>query len=129
MSEEFGERQKIVRQILVLGKMFKQVQGVPRVLIGLCPSGLFLMTFAMGGISRAPGCRGGIRAKSQVPGGQAAQDLRVKGGVWGWNVGDSPSRFRFLSLSPAAWIFMMQLQISLPLGTRFLEKPISGSRL
>ena len=32
-----------------------------------------------------PSRRGGIRAKSQVPGGRAAQDLKVKGGVWGWN--------------------------------------------
>ena len=30
--------------------MLEQVQGVPRVLIHLCPSGLFLMTFVMGGI-------------------------------------------------------------------------------
>ena len=33
--------------------MLEQVQGVPRVLIHLCLSGLFLMTFVMGGISHA----------------------------------------------------------------------------
>ena len=32
-----------------------------------------------------PSRKGGIRAKSQVPRGRAAQDLRVKGGVWGWD--------------------------------------------
>ena len=33
--------------------MLEQVQGVPQVLIQLCPSGLFLMTFVMGEISQA----------------------------------------------------------------------------
>ena len=33
--------------------MLEQVQGVPQVLTHLCLSGLFLMTFVMGGISRA----------------------------------------------------------------------------
>ena len=98
MSEEFGERQKIVRQILVFGKMFKQVQGVPRVLIGLCPSGLFLMTFAMGGMLPAGG-----EGSGQSPRCLEDKLLRISGsravsGAGTLHVGDSPSRFS-LSLS------------------------------
>ena len=39
----------------------------------------------VGSLNILPSRRGGIGAKSQVPGGRAAQDLKVKGGVWRWD--------------------------------------------
>ena len=48
------ERHSLVnsRQILVSGVDVEQVQGIPRVLIHFCLSGLSRMTFVTGGISR-----------------------------------------------------------------------------
>ena len=47
------ERHSLVnsRQSLVSGVDVEQVQGIPRVLIRFCLSGLLRMTFVMGGIS------------------------------------------------------------------------------
>ena len=46
--------------------MLEQVQGVPRVLTCFCLSGLFLMTFVMGGISHAGSQRGETQAGIKI---------------------------------------------------------------
>ena len=46
--------------------MLEQVQGVPQVLTHLCLSGLFLMTFVMGGISHAGSQRGETQAGIKI---------------------------------------------------------------
>ena len=46
--------------------MLEQVQGVPRVLTCFCLSGLFLMTFVMGGISHSGSQRGETQAGIKI---------------------------------------------------------------